>query len=332
MARALVSGLIILSLAVVLLYAVNRRTAGHDLPSVASGSLAGPAGKGLWKGPDSSQIPKTAEGELIGYGWDLIVHTAHYFGPDGIISCGGNGMNCQNCHLSAGTKPWGNNYGGVFSTYPKYRDRRGSTETIPQRINDCFSRSLNGWPLDSNSHEMKAILAYIQWLGKDVPKGAKPAGSGIQDLKFLDRPADSATGRRVYVAKCQRCHGPNGQGDYLPNTVIYKYPPLWGLHSYNTGAGLYRLSRFAGFVKNNMPFGTDYTLPELTDEEAWDVAAFVNSRPRPAKAYREDWPDIGKKPYDHPFGPYADSFPEKQHKYGPFAPILKATKEVAMKK
>jgi thiosulfate dehydrogenase len=32
----------------------------------------------------------------------------------------------------------------------------------------------------------------------------------------------------------------------------------------------------------------------------------------------KDWPDISKKPIDHPFGPYADGFSEKQHKLGPF--------------
>jgi thiosulfate dehydrogenase len=34
-----------------------------------------------------------------------------------------------------------------------------------------------------------------------------------------------------------------------------------------------------------------------------------------------DWPNISKKPIDHPFGPYADVFSEKQHKYGPYKPI-----------
>jgi len=28
-----------------------------------------------------------------------------------------------------------------------------------------------------------------------------------------------------------------------------------------------------------------------------------------------------EKPFDHPFGPFADGFTEKEHKYGPFKPI-----------
>lgn len=96
---------------------------------------------------------------------------------------------------------------------------------------------------------------------------------------------------------------------------------MWGAHSYNIGAGLYRLSRFAGYVKNNMPQGTTWENPQLSDEEAWDVAAYVNSRQRPDLDLSHDWPDIRLKPVDHPFGPFADSVPDEQHKFGPFGPI-----------
>jgi len=108
----------------------------------------------------------------------------------------------------------------------------------------------------------------------------------------------------------------------------YLYPPLWGDQSYNTGAGLFRLSNFAGYVHSNMPFNqaTDKQ-PVLTAEECWDVAAYVNSRPRPNRRPGGDWPDISKKPVDHPFGPYADGHTEQQHKFGPYPPILAARKK-----
>lgn len=98
----------------------------------------------------------------------------------------------------------------------------------------------------------------------------------------------------------------------------WKYPPLWGTSSYNTGAGLYRLSKFASFIKANMPFGATFENPLLTDEQAWDIAAYVNSRPRPHREFPKDWPDLSWKPKDYPFGPYADYYSEKEHKYGPF--------------
>jgi thiosulfate dehydrogenase len=276
-----------------------------------------------WVGPAASQIPyyTRKDGKLIWYGYELIANTAKYLGPKGSVLQISNGMNCQNCHLDAGTKPWGNNYGAVYTTYPKFRDRSGTTETIYKRINDCIERSLNGNALDTTSTEMQAIHAYIKWLGEDLLKGTKPKGSGIIDLPFMNRAADPAKGNIVYDQKCVTCHGANGEGVVSVDGDAYQYPPLWGKNSYNNGAGLFRLSRFAGYVKNNMPQGADYYSPQLSNEEAWDVAAFVNSQPRPVKDIRKDWPNISKKPIDHPFGPYADPFTEEQHKYGPFEPI-----------
>ncbi|MBY0477345.1 MAG: c-type cytochrome [Chitinophagaceae bacterium] len=274
-------------------------------------------------GPPASQIPYYTKenGKLIWYGHQLISNTAKYLGPRGSVLQITNGMNCQNCHLDAGTKPWGNNYGAVYSTYPKFRDRSGGIETIYKRINDCMERSLNGTALDTTSKEMQAMYTYIKWVGEDIQKGNKPKGSGIIELPFLNRAADPEKGKFVYEQKCQTCHAANGEGQLNIDGITYSYPPLWGNNSYNVGAGLFRLSRFAGYVKNNMPQGTDYHAPQLSDEEAWDVAAFVNSQPRPAKNLSSDWPDISKKPFDHPFGPYADSFSEQQHKYGPYGPI-----------
>jgi thiosulfate dehydrogenase len=277
----------------------------------------------LWSGADTTRLAylDTEQRELILYGKELIRNTAHYLGPQGTVAQVTNGMNCQNCHLDAGTKPWSNNYGAVWSTYPKVRARSGKLETVSKRVNDCFERSLNGSALDTVGREMRAILAYMEWLGTGLAKGDKPKGSGIMELAFLDRAADPVHGAQVYTGKCASCHGADGQGIRLADGSAYQYPPLWGAHSYNHGAGLYRMSRFAGYVKANMPLGATWDEPVLTDEEAWDVAAYVNSMERPPKDLRGDWPDISKKPIDHPFGPYTDTFPEAQHKYGPFGPI-----------
>jgi thiosulfate dehydrogenase len=277
----------------------------------------------VWTAPAEWRIMKLEpeEQKLVKYGKELIAHTSEYLGPKGSVLQISNGMNCQNCHLNAGTQPWGNNYFAVQANYPKFRERSGSVENQIKRVNDCFERSLNGKALDSTSREMKAILAYIKWVGSDVPKKTTPRGAGIFKVKGLKRANDPEKGRVVYEQKCQSCHQANGEGILAENGKSYTYPPLWGKNSYNHGAGLYRISNFAGYVRYNMPLGATYERPQLTDEEAWDLAAFVNSQPRPTKDLSKDWPNISGKPFDHPFGPYADPFSEQQHKYGPYKPI-----------
>ncbi|MCS6916645.1 MAG: c-type cytochrome [Chitinophagales bacterium] len=281
----------------------------------------------LWRAPDLSEIADEEHKKLVTYGRELIAHTSRYLGPKGSVMQMTNGMNCQNCHLDAGTRPWGNNYGSVASTYPKFRPRSGSIENIYKRVNDCIQRSLNGKPLDTLGREMQAIKAYIEFLGSNVEKGKRAEGSGLKDLAFLDRAADPKRGKEVYVAKCQSCHQADGSGLLNADSTEYIYPPLWGPNSYNDAAGLYRITHFAKFVKNNMPLGATFKNPLLTDEEAYDVAAYVNSQPRPHLPVPHDWPDISKKPIDHPFGPYADSFSEEQHKYGPWKPIEEERKK-----
>jgi thiosulfate dehydrogenase len=281
----------------------------------------------FWSAANINAITDKDLKAQVEYGKELIAHTAKYLGPKGSVAQITNGMNCQNCHLDAGTKPWGNNYGAVFATYPKYRARSGKEEDIFKRVSDCMERSLNGKALAKDSKEMLAIKAYIEYIGKDAEKGKKPKASGIIDLPFLKRKLDTEKGKAIYVAKCQSCHQENGEGLLAEDKVEYIYPPLWGKNSYNFGAGLYRMSRFAGYVKYNMPWGVTFDKPQLSDEEAWDVAGFINSQPRPSKDLSQDWPKIGEKPADHPFGPFSDSFSEEQHKYGPFQPIADAKKK-----
>ena len=283
----------------------------------------------VWRGASQEQIPYyTDSGKLIWYGHELIANTSYYLGPKGTVAQTTNGMNCQNCHLDGGTLPYGNNFGKVYSTYPQFRARNNGIQSIYARVNDCFERSLNGQSLDSNTHEMQAIYAYIKWLGDDVPKGDAEGGTSLMKVKYLKVAANASLGEEVYVANCQSCHGDKGQGVANTAGTGYTYPPLWGEHSYNDGAGLFRLSSFAGFVKNNMPFGTTYHNPKLSDADAWNVAAFVNSQPRPHKDQSAEWKNITKKPVDFPFGPYIDSFSEAQHKYGPYQPINEYAKTI----
>jgi len=156
------------------------------------------ANKKQWQAPDINLVAETKEGEMIRYGRELIVNTSKYFGPQGIVAPITNGMNCQNCHVEAGARSFGNSFAAVSSTYPKFRDRSGMLESIEFRINDCMQRSLNGKPIDSLSKEMRAMVAYFKWIGKDVKKGEKPFGSGIVEIPFLSRAADPQKGKMIF--------------------------------------------------------------------------------------------------------------------------------------
>jgi thiosulfate dehydrogenase len=91
-----------------------------------------------------------------------------------------------------------------------------------------------------------------------------------------------------------------------------------------------RLLTAAAFVKHNMPFGTTFDAPLLTDDDAYDVAAYINSQPRPEKPNLErDYPNRLQKPVDTASGPFADGFPAEQHKYGPYEPIRARRKELS---
>lgn len=287
--------------------------------SAPAGKQQGPdAGATAWHVPDTATIALSSNAALIRYGKELVINTAKYLGPSGSIAHISNGMNCGNCHLEAGTRLNANCFAMVASSYPKLRHRSGKVESVVYKINDCLERSLNGQRLDSLSKEMKAMVAYITWVGKEVKPTETVKGTGVPVLPLLPVAASVERGQAVFNSRCASCHGINGAGLVKPDSSEYVYPPVFGDHSYNVSAGIFMLSRLAGFIKYNMPYTAVRQAPALTDEEAWNVAAFVNSQPRPEKRFAGDWPVLSDKPVDYPFGPYADSFSETRHKYGPF--------------
>jgi thiosulfate dehydrogenase len=296
------------------------------------GSKADPKLGMDWQAPSADVMPPGEEGNLIGYGKELIAHTGKYFGPNGEIASISNGMNCQNCHLEAGTKLFANNFSVFYTKYPVQGARSGKIDQVTDRISDCFQRSLAGKMPKKSSKEIRAMVAYLKWVGQGVKKGQKVSGTATERLPFLERAANPEKGLLVYRSKCQTCHGENGEGLMAADQKTYVNPPLWGSHSYNDAAGMHRLVQFSGFVKNNMPYGANHNNPQLSVEEAWDVAAFVNTRPRPHKDQRKDYPDLTKKPIDAPYGPYPDNFSAKQHKLGPFKPIIEFAKALEKNK
>jgi thiosulfate dehydrogenase len=294
-------------------------------------SSAQDAGAAIWTVPEIGALPNNANGRLVRRGRDLITATYAHIGPevaDRSKRFAGNNLACGNCHLQAGTKKFGVPLFGLFGEFPLYSARLGAQITIEERLNSCMTRSMNGRPLPVAAPEMQAMVAYIKFLSTGVAPGQRLPGLGVGKMPELDRAADPARGKAGYATACVACHGPNGAGirRSLPTTDLgYMVPPLWGGDSFNDGAGMARLITAANFLHFNMPHGVDYTNPQLSPEQAWDIAAYVISQPRPHKAgLDKDFPDRLEKPVDTPYGPYADGFSEQEHKYGPFAPIRAA--------
>lgn len=287
---------------------------------------------GLFKVPDTSTIPHDDFGNMVRYGRDLVVNTAHYLGPDGTKGHYlGNKMNCTNCHLDAGTRPFGFNFFSSYGRYPQYRGRENKVLTIQERVNNCIERPHSGVPMPLDCKEMVAIACYIRWVGTNAPVGHHVKGDETLeiDLKKLEaRAADPKIGAVIFAEHCSECHGADGQGKWNADSSTYTYPPLWGPHSYQKGSSPHRVMKVARFIKANMPDKKAFwSKPFLTDQQCVDVAAFINDdriHPRPEKRDKTvpDYPEMKVKAIDYATGPFTDTFSELQHKFGPFQPIV----------
>jgi thiosulfate dehydrogenase len=185
----------------------------------------------------------------------------------------GNEMKCRNCHFNAGLTEGGKGGGltlvGTAATYPKYRARQEHSVDLTVRVNDCFERSENGKALAPGSRDMTDILTYFKWISKDIPIYGDVPWLGLHRIES-DYKGDATAGQQVYSAKCAACHGQNGEGTPAA-------PPVWGDGAYNDGAGMARPETLASFALLNMPLGN----PDLTEAQAFDVAQFVDTQPRP---------------------------------------------------
>ena len=239
----------------------------------------------LFAPPSPETIPGDLGGEQIRLGYKMVVDTQVY-GKRYV----GNALNCTNCHLDAGLNPNAASFVGISLLYPRYHERAGRQVFLADRINECFERNMNGKSLPPDSVKLTGIVAYIEWLSQNMPAGSAVPWRGIPRLASAHQP-DPLNGKTVYEQKCVFCHGSEGQGTMTG-------PPVWGPRSYNIGADMARISVAASFIKANMPRGWGWT---VTDDEAFDVAAYVNTQPRPDYPDKiHDWPK-GGKPADAPY-------------------------------
>src|ERR1700733_2546464 len=81
-------------------------------------------------------------------------------------------ISCSNCHLEGGIAPYGLAVVGSAQTFPQFSKRAGRQITLQDRVEECMTRSENGEALPVDGREMKAIVAYIEWLSEPHPKQA----------------------------------------------------------------------------------------------------------------------------------------------------------------
>ena len=290
----------------------------------ATAALGGALVVGQPTSSEGKAVPREA---TVEYGRRLVRETAALIGPNAVdpdMRYSGSNLDCASCHLKTGMEPGQLSLLALTPRYPRHSGRDGEMQDMRSRINGCMERSMNGRMLPRDSVELIAMELFLENLNEQYEAMGETNRTAVEPPLFAEpnRRADPDAGRLVYEQRCVVCHGENGEGLLETGNPRdgYLFPPLWGPDSYNDGAGMHRVLTAARFIKARMPLGQ----PDLTDDEAYDVAAFMNSQPRPQKDNLEaDYPDRNRKPVDSPYGPYADGdpFSQDQHKFGPFQPI-----------
>jgi thiosulfate dehydrogenase len=200
-------------------------------------------------------------------------------------------VSCNNCHLNAGQRERSLPLTGVAGMFPEYNKRSGRLYSLGDRIVDCFVRSENATGVSekelpaTTTKEVLAVQAYLTWLAKGYEVGKNPSWRGqntIEASRLIPvAKLDVTKGKALFMQHCTNCHGEDGQGVAIGDK---KAGPLWGPDSWNDGAGAARVYTLAGIIRYSMP----YLDPgRLTDEEAQQVAAFIDSQPRPSYPFKQ---------------------------------------------
>jgi len=250
---------------------VATALAAPQVPAAETAPAPAAAAAKAFVPPAEQAMPEGEFGKMVKRGEQIFLHTRQY-APAYV----GNTLSCASCHLDAGRRANSAPMWGAYVSYPAFRTKDGAVSTFAARIQGCFSYSMNGKPPPLGDPVLVALESYSYWLAKGAPVGTKMAGAGYPKLPPPALAPDFARGRRVYDANCALCHGPTGQGQTSAGQPAF--PPLWGPDSFNWGAGMHQVGNAAGFIKANMPLSRGES---LSDQDAWDVALFIDSQERP---------------------------------------------------
>jgi len=233
---------------------------------------------GYFQPPLLKDLPNDKFGEAVKRGYLIFMDTPKY-----ASKYVGNGQSCSNCHTNRGRQADSSPMWAARSMYPAFRGKNKRVNDLVMRLQGCFTYSENapdsksGSPPPSDSPAMIDLESYIHWMSYGVPTGVKMKGRGYPKLAEPPKPYSREQGKVVYAADCAVCHGGNGEGRKLADGS-YIFPPLWGAQAFNWGAGMHSVAKAADFIHHNMPFGYP---GKLSVQETWDVAAWIDSHPRP---------------------------------------------------
>ncbi len=227
-----------------------------------------------------SNYPDGELGKMVKLGEEIIMHTnTHPLTKDFV----GNDLTCNSCHFDGGkTKNLGT-FIGTAAAFPAYSPREKTVQTLQDRINNCFMRSMNGKRPIIDTKASIAMAAYLTWLseGVTIKMNSKKPVNNFYSKTWINKKTiplikkatheNYLNGKKLYADKCADCHGMNGEGDE-------DNPPVWGPRAYNCGAGLAHPHKMATWLKANMPLDDE----TLTLQEAVDIAIYVDAQPHPA--------------------------------------------------
>ena len=276
------------------------RTGLKPAPAAAPSGGAGPAGSpsavgagmpAVFTPPGHDEIPDGPYGDIVRKGRDIFTNTGEH-----AAQYVGNSLSCGNCHIDAGRQADSAPLWGAYVRYPAYRSKTGQVNNFTERLQGCFEYSMDGTAPPAGSDVLVALETYSYWMAQGAPVGAQLPGAGYPKEFKPPLPPDYARGAAVFVESCALCHGEAGQGQSVAGRQVF--PPLWGAQSYNWGAGMHQLDNAAGFIKANMPLGRGGS---LSDQQAWDVAMFMNAQERPQDPrYTGDLAETRLKFHDDP--------------------------------
>jgi thiosulfate dehydrogenase len=245
--------------------------------------------------PPADGIPDDEFGKVVRKGEQIFVNTQEH-----ARKYVGNSLNCVNCHLDAGRKAGASPLWAAYVAYPAYRSKNKHVNTFAERLQGCFKFSMNGKAPAADDEVLVALETYAYWLATGAPVGQPVAGRGYPSLPKPAQAPDYARGQKLYAQHCAVCHGADGEGQASAGRTAF--PPLWGPKSFNWGAGMHDVKNAAAFIKANMPLGLGGT---LSDQEAWDVAMFMDSHERPQDPrFTGSVAETRKKYHDEPTSMY----------------------------